>query len=117
QQGRVAMLDPRPEGGSFYRADQFELAKVGIPSIYLRTGADYIGKAAGSAARDTAYTAEHYHKVSDTVQPNWDLSGAVEDVRLMWQVAYEVAQGKDYPQWLEGAEFKAARDAMMKAKR
>src|SRR6266550_9595531 len=35
--------DPRPEQGSFYRSDHFPFAKVGVPSISLKEGSDYIG--------------------------------------------------------------------------
>jgi hypothetical protein len=30
-------------------------------------------------------------------------------------VGYRVAQGKDFPEWKSGTEFKAKRDAMLKA--
>jgi len=35
--------DPRPEQGSFYRSDHFPFAKVGVPSISLKEGDDYVG--------------------------------------------------------------------------
>src|SRR5947207_11428204 len=35
--------DPRPEQGSLYRSDHFPFAKVGVPSIRLTEGSDYIG--------------------------------------------------------------------------
>ena len=46
-----------------------------------------------------------YHKPTDTVRPDWDLSGGVEDLQLYWMVGYLVAQGEKYPQWKPGAEF------------
>lgn len=51
--------------------------------------------------------------MTDTVRPDWDLRGAVEDAQLIFRVGYDVAQGKTYPQWKPGAEFKATRDAML----
>ena len=32
-----------------------------------------------------------YHKPSDEYSPNWDLSGAVEDLRLFFMVGYVLA--------------------------
>ncbi|MET3133363.1 Zn-dependent M28 family amino/carboxypeptidase [Oxalobacteraceae bacterium GrIS 1.11] len=113
RQKRVVKPDAHADFGTFYRADQFEFAKVGVPVVYLRGGMDFIGKPAGYAQEKVArYVAHDYHKVSDVVQPDWDLRGAVEDSALLFGVGYEVAQGKAYPQWKAGAEFKAARDAM-----
>jgi hypothetical protein len=63
------------------------------------------------------YVAHDYHKPSDQVKPDWDLSGAVEDLRLLLELGYAVAQSPDYPRWKSGSEFKARRDEMMGAKR
>ena len=60
------------------------------------------------------YTERDYHKVSDEVKPDWDLSGAVEDLRLLFQVGYRVAQGEKWPEWKPGAEFKARREEALK---
>jgi len=48
------------------------------------------------------------------VKPDWDLSGAVQDVQLLFQVGYEVANDNKYPEWKPGNEFKPQRDAMIK---
>ncbi|HEV7816971.1 MAG TPA: M20/M25/M40 family metallo-hydrolase [Janthinobacterium sp.] len=111
RQRRTARLDTQPEAGRFYRSDQFELAKVGVPVVYLKGGKDFIGKPA-SYGKDKAgyYTAHDYHKVSDVVQPGWNMAGAVQDAQLIFNVGYDVAQGKAYPQWKAGAEFKAVRE-------
>jgi hypothetical protein len=52
--------------------------------------------------------------VSDEVDPNWDLSGAVQDIQLLFEVGYEVANGDRFPEWKPDTEFKAKRDAMLK---
>ena len=56
------------------------------------------------------YTARDYHKVSDEVKPDWDLTGAVEDLQLLFEVGYRVAQSDRYPEWKPGTEFKAKRE-------
>jgi len=113
--GRVMTSNSQPEKGSFYRADHFEFSKLGVPSLYTGGGKDFIGKPAefGQQKKDD-YTAHHYHQVSDEVDPNWDLSGAVQDVDLLFEVGYQVANGDKFPEWKPGTEFKAKRDEMMK---
>ncbi len=54
------------------------------------------------------------HQPSDEVDPTWDLSGAVQDVQLLFEVGYQVANGDKFPEWKPGTEFKAKRDAMLK---
>src|SRR4029077_2142999 len=113
--GRVMQPNSQPQKGSFYRADHFEFSKRGVPSLYTGGGKDFIGKPAdfGQQKKDD-YTAHHYHQVSDEVHPNWDLSGAVQDVQLLLQVGYQVANGDQFPEWKPESEFKEKRDAMLK---
>ena len=61
------------------------------------------------------FVAHDYHKPSDEVKPDWVLAGAVEDLRLLLELGYTVAQQRDFPQWKSDSEFKARRDAMMHA--
>ena len=43
------------------------------------------------------------------MKPDWDLSGAVEDMRLLLEVGYRVAEEPNYPEWKPGSEFRAPR--------
>jgi Zn-dependent M28 family amino/carboxypeptidase len=114
-QGRTVVPDPEPEKGYFYRSDHFEFAKQGVPALDPDSGTDYVGKPPGyGKQKRDEYTANDYHKPSDEVKPDWDLSGAVEDAQLLFMVGYNVAQGDKYPEWKPGTEFKAKRDAMLK---
>ena len=113
--GRVMTPNSQPEKGGFYRADHFEFSKRGVPSLYTGGGKDFIGKPAnfGRQKKDD-YTAHHYHQVSDEVDPNRDLSGAVRDIQLLFEVGYQVANGDKFPEWKPESEFRAKRDAMLK---
>jgi Zn-dependent M28 family amino/carboxypeptidase len=117
--GRIAAPNSEPEKGSFFRADNFEFAKVGVPSLYIGSKPkDYIGQRADYGQKKSDdYTLHHYHQVSDEVNPAWDLSGAVEDTRLLFEVGYQVARKDQFPTWLPGSEFKARRDKMMAQKK
>ena len=113
------MPNSEPEKGSFFRADNFEFAKVGVPALYIGSKPkDYVGQPAYYGQRKSDdYTLHHYHQVSDEVNPAWDLSGAVEDIRLLFEIGYQVAQADQFPTWLPGSEFKARRDKMMAQKK
>lgn len=114
-QGRVVNPDPESEKGFYYRSDHFEFAKQGVPALYADTGVDFIGKDASySKQKRDEYTNKDYHKVSDEIKPDWDLSGAVEDAQLLTMIGYRVAQGDKYPEWKATSEFKAKRDQMMR---
>jgi Zn-dependent M28 family amino/carboxypeptidase len=114
EQGRVVIPDPEPEKGFYYRSDHFEFAKQGVPALDPKEGVDDVGKPPGFGLEaKRRYTAEDYHKPSDEVKPVWDLSGLAEDIELLYTVGTRVANGKSYPVWKPGAEFKAKRDAML----
>jgi len=113
--GRTVVPDAEPEKGYFYRSDHFEFAKQGVPSLYLHSGVEYIGRPEGFGRQKRGeYTARDYHKVSDEVKPDWDLAGAVEDLQLLFEVGFRVAQGDRYPEWKPGTEFKAKREETLK---
>jgi len=117
EQGRSVRPDPKPERGSFYRSDHFSFAKQGIPALYTGAGIDHVehGEAWTLEKRDT-YIAEKYHKPSDNYDPNWDLSGAIDDLRLLFNIAHKLSMESFFPNWKEGSEFKAKRDADMAEK-
>jgi Zn-dependent M28 family amino/carboxypeptidase len=106
QQGRRLKPDPEPERGMYYRSDHFSFARRGVPAFEPDHGDDFIGKPAGYGLQVRKdFFDDVYHKPTDTVRPDWDLSGGVEDLQLYWMVGYLVAQGEKYPQWKPGAEF------------
>jgi Zn-dependent M28 family amino/carboxypeptidase len=112
--GRVIVPDPEPEKGFFYRSDHFEFAKQGVPALYVDAGTRFVGKPEGYGDEKRAeYTANDYHKPSDEIKPDWDLSGAVEDFQLLFLVGHNVATGDRYPEWKPGTEFRAIREAML----
>jgi Zn-dependent M28 family amino/carboxypeptidase len=114
-QGRVVNPDPESEKGFYYRSDHFEFAKQGVPALYTDSGIDYVGKDANySKQKRDEYTNKDYHKVSDEIKPDWDLTGAVDDAQLLMMIGYRVAQGDKYPEWKPGTEFKGKRDETMK---
>ena len=114
RQGRLNIPNARPEKGSIYRADNFEFSKAGLPSLYVSAGEHLLSRAADAALRSDEFDAKDYHQVSDQVNADWDLTGAVQDTGLLLEVGVQVANGNKFPEWKPGNEFKSKRDAMMK---
>ncbi len=109
-QGRIVQPDQFPDRGFFYRSDQFNLAKVGVPAAYFDNGTEVIGKPAGwGKEKIEEWEDKHYHQPSDELRDDWDLAGAVEDVRLDFWLGLKVANADRMPKWNPGDEFEAAR--------
>jgi Zn-dependent M28 family amino/carboxypeptidase len=110
QGGRRIVADQNPDKGYFYRSDQFNLAKRGVPAAYLEAGVEVVGKPAGwGAAQHAKYEETDYHQPSDELRPDWDFTGAVEDTQLLFYLGVKVAEGKNMPSWNPGDEFEGAR--------
>ncbi|MCR5878535.1 M28 family metallopeptidase [Phenylobacterium sp. J367] len=115
RQARVVTPDARPERALFYRADHFSLAKRGVPVLLLMAlgGAPDLvegGRAAGD--RWVAdYTARCYHQTCDAWSGDWNLTGAAQDVALVYEAGKSLATSRRWPQWNASSEFKALRDA------
>jgi Zn-dependent M28 family amino/carboxypeptidase len=114
RQGRTAIPNSRPEKGSIYRADNFEFSKVGLPSLYIGKGEHLLSRAPDAPLRSDEFDLHDYHQVTDQVNADWDLTGAVQDVDLLFEVGYQVANADKFPEWKPGNEFKPKRDAMLK---
>src|SRR5438874_3430744 len=110
EQGREVHGDPFPDRGAFYRSDQFELARIGVPVVAIRGGPNYLGRPPGwGAAQHEAFERTDYHQVTDEYHGDWDLAGAVEDAQLDLLVGLRIANATSLPQWKPGDEFEKAR--------
>jgi len=106
KQGRTTIPNARPEKGTIYRADNFEFSKVGVPALYISDGEHLVARPSDAPLRSDEFDLHDYHQVSDEIKPDWDLSGAVEDVQLLFDVGCQVANADKEPEWKPGAEFK-----------
>jgi Zn-dependent M28 family amino/carboxypeptidase len=115
-QGRRVTGDAEPEKGHYYRSDHFEFAKAGVPALLLKGGIDYVGRPKDFGLKKSEeYTALDYHRVSDEIKPDWDLRGLAEDARLLFHTGWLLTRADRWPEWKPGAEFRAKREAMLKA--
>jgi Zn-dependent M28 family amino/carboxypeptidase len=109
-QGRVLLPDQFPDRGYFYRSDQFNFAKAGVPAAYFHPGTDVIGKPPGWGKEWTEhFEATDYHQPSDELKPDWDWTASVQDVTLFYELGLRVANAPAMPSWHKGDEFEAAR--------
>jgi len=117
-QGRTVRPEAFPEKGSYYRSDHFSLAKVGVPGAYIDAGTEVVGRPAGwGRAQHLAWQKAHYHQPSDDLTAEWDLSGAVEDARLLFHLGVKAADATGLPEWRPGDEFEPARQRALAALR
>lgn len=113
QMGMRLEPDAEPEKGFFFRSDHFPFARAGVPALYLEHGRDYRGRPAGwGQGIQDEYTSERYHAPADEFDPSFTFEGAVQQGRIVYLTALDIAESGAWPAWNEGSEFKAARDAM-----
>lgn len=116
--GRIVLPDQQPEQGFYYRSDHFSFARVGIPAYFPNPGVSYIGKPDNHFEEVIQpHLAFIYHTVHDKVENIMTLEGAVEDMRLIFNVAFRVINDDTIQSWMPGDEFEAARLRTLEALR
>jgi Zn-dependent M28 family amino/carboxypeptidase len=112
--GRVVLPNPTPEKGSFFRSDHFPFARQGVPALYAGSGVQHVEKGEKWGLEQTEnYIREKYHKPSDEFDPDWDLSGMLDDLHMYFMIGYRLSMESTFPNWKEGSEFKLKRDSDM----
>lgn len=106
KQNRIISGDPRPAAGIYYRSDHFAFANIGIPALYAK-GGDIAADEATKALRTTLnpILGKCYHNLCDEYSTDWDLSGAVEDMQLFFEIGVELSKENVWPQWSKTSEF------------
>lgn len=117
REGRYVNPDPNPEKGGYFRSDHFSFAKAGVPSLYLSNGFDNVehGKEWG-LAQSEKWIMNNYHKPNDNYEPDvWKFDGMIEDVKVYFEVGYDISNSNEFPVWSPGSPFESTRNAMMEA--
>ncbi|HEX5049525.1 MAG TPA: M28 family peptidase [Gammaproteobacteria bacterium] len=113
-QQRALKGDQFPDRGSYYRSDQFNFAKIGVPAFYFSGGTDFIGRPPGWGVEQVNdYTDRHYHQPSDELTADWSFDGMVQDAQFGFYAGLIVANDTDLPAWNPGNEFEPARRAAL----
>ncbi len=100
--GVTVVGDTDPNAGSFYRSDQVNFAKAGIPALFINPGENFQEPLDFDPQK---YFEEHYHRVEDEIDDNWNLEGAARDMRIVFEAALEAANADPMPRWEPGNEF------------
>ena len=112
ERGRVLGLDPEPQRGYFFRSDHFPLAKIGIPALSISNSTEYIGKDPGLAKKQRdEYIEKDYHQPSDEYKPDWDFSGAVEDMQFLAELGWRIANARTMPAYHPNEQFARPRQS------
>jgi len=109
-QQRIVKPDQFPDKGYFYRSDQFSLARIGVPALYIGGGTEFIGRPEGWGEEQIgAYTAVNYHQPSDELTDDWNFDGMVKDAQFGFWAGLISANSDEMQSWNIGDEFEAAR--------
>jgi len=106
ERGLTVSPDARPEQGSFFRSDHFPFAKVGVPSISLKEGSDYVGHSKEWGEQQfRAYNTAHYHQPSDEYSDSWNFDGMIQEAEIALAIGRRVADAPSLPHFNPGDEF------------
>ena len=109
ERGMRVSPDARPEQGSFYRSDHFPFARVGVPSISLKEGNDYVGHTKEWGAEQfKAYNTAHYHQPSDEYSDSWDFRGMLQETEIAMAIGVRIANAPMMPRFNPNDEFAKA---------
>jgi hypothetical protein len=110
EQGRVVKPDQFSDRGYFYRSDQFNFAKIGVPAMYIEPGTDFVDRPQGWGKEQLDhFTDVDYHQPSDEYDPSWNLEGMAVDAIAGFWTGLAIANADEMPTWTPGDEFEAAR--------
>lgn len=98
--------DAHPEQGLFYRSDHFPFAKVGVPSLNVESGTNYIGQDKNTAQkRFEEYNTKHYHQPSDNFDENWRYDGVIQNLEVSLAIGLKVSNSPKLPAYKSTDEF------------
>jgi len=110
ERNRTLGRDQHPERGYFFRSDHFPFAKAGVPALSLSEPQQFTGANAGELKKkQEEYNGKDYHQPSDEFDPTWDFSGGVNDMRLLAQLGWRIANQVEMPKYNDGDQFAQVR--------
>jgi Zn-dependent M28 family amino/carboxypeptidase len=95
------------ELGFFFRSDQISFVKAGIPGVWLSQGIVSRGPDKDLIQRKfDDYRKTKYHKVTDEIQPDWDLRGTLQIISWAEEIIALLQEREALPQFLPTSSFK-----------
>lgn len=111
EQDRIVHAPEDPSNGWYYRSDHFNFAKVGVPTLYIANGVESLenGKEWGEKQVEE-YNTNRYHKPQDEYSEDWDVSGTIWDLQLLFKTGTNLANTEDFPTWNDDVMYKKIRE-------
>ncbi|MGK0352422.1 MAG: Zn-dependent M28 family amino/carboxypeptidase [Planctomycetota bacterium] len=107
--GREIKPDSQPDLGLFYRSDHFNFARIGVPAAFFKGGKQFLDQPANRKRMKASYTTVHYHQPTDELAKWWNFQGAVDDMRVLFNLLIQTANADKAPTWTPGDEFEKLR--------
>jgi Zn-dependent M28 family amino/carboxypeptidase len=90
-QGRTIFFDDDNSDGWFFRSDHYNFVKKGVPAVVVENGLHPV-----DPSRPNKYPmASWYHKPSDEYRNDWDLSGTMSNVNMIYSVGLSLSNAED----------------------
>jgi Zn-dependent M28 family amino/carboxypeptidase len=104
KQGRYVSSDPEPKANNYFGSDHLSFAKAGIPVLFFVRGTDYVkgGKEYESVVQKNYYG---YHTPNDEYNEAWRFDGTLQDMQVIFNIGYMLANGSIYPKWKPTSDF------------
>lgn len=92
--------------GFFFRSDQLSFARHGIPAVWLHEGVVSKGPDKNRVLRKSEeYLKFKYHQVTDEMEDDWDMSGAIQLIRWAREIVNLLGQQEKLPQFKPDSAF------------
>jgi Zn-dependent M28 family amino/carboxypeptidase len=82
--------------GFFYRSDQYSFAHLNIPAVWVSAGEN---AASGRNKLGEFFKGGHYHTVKDEFDPQWELEGLRQTVKLALLLIEQLNLERQAPRW------------------
>jgi len=114
--GMHVRSDLWPDENIYFRSDHINLARKGVPAMYMGTGIDSRehGEEWGLAYHED-FLDKIYHKVTDQYNDSLNVDGIIQYLQITFDIGYTLANSKKFPNWAKDDEFRPIRDESRKA--
>ena len=92
-QGRTIFFDDDNSDGWFFRSDHYNFVKKGVPAVVVENGLHPVDPAKPNKYPMPVW----YHKPSDEYREDWDLSGTLANVNLIFSVGLSLSNTTTLP--------------------
>ena len=93
-QGRHVVFDNDNSDGWFFRSDHWNFVRRGVAAVVIKAGKELVDPDNPNKYPQPSW----YHKPNDEYREDWDISGAIANVNLMFSVGLSLAGTDKFPE-------------------